>query len=81
MNRTDHNDMTSPPRQHDSFVLRIWREQAGAGAEEPFAWRGWVQHVYSGEAAYVQDVAALLAFIERRAGRLGAAQLRSPRLK
>lgn len=67
--------------RHDSFVLRIWWEQAGASADGPFTWRGWVQHVPSGEAAHVQDLAALLAFIEQRAGRLSADQLPARRLK
>lgn len=62
--------MSSVRGRHDTFVLRIWWEQAGARAQGPFTWRGWVQHVPSGEAAYVQDVAALLAFIEQRTGRL-----------
>lgn len=60
--------MTPLHQRHSSFVLRIWWEETDAAESQPI-WRGWVQHVRSGEAAYVQDVAGLLAFIERWAGR------------
>lgn len=73
--------MIQQHRRYDSFVLRIWWEQNNARADGPPHWRAWVQHVHSGEAAYVQDVATLLAFIERRAGQLDTTHLRTPRLK
>jgi len=47
----------------DSFVVRIWREEGRPG------WRGWVQHVRSGETALVQSPDELLSFIERRTGK------------
>ena len=62
--------MTPLHQQHSSFVIRIWWEQADAAADGRPIWRGWVQHVRSGEAAYVQDLEGLLAFIERWTGRL-----------
>jgi hypothetical protein len=48
-----------------SFVVRIWREEGSAG------WRGWVQHTRSGESTTSQDLDELLAFVERRTGKLG----------
>jgi len=33
-------------------------------------WRGWVQHIRSGEATCVQDLEGLLGFIERWTGKL-----------
>ncbi len=59
--------MTSLHQPHNSFVIRIWWEQAGDS--QPL-WRGWVQHVRSGEEAYVQDLEGLLGFIERWTGKL-----------
>jgi hypothetical protein len=59
--------MTPVHQPRSSFVIRIWWEEAGDS--QPI-WRGWVQHTRSGEAAYVQDLDELLAFIERRTGKL-----------
>jgi hypothetical protein len=54
-----------------SFIVRIWREEGSAG------WRGWVQHTGSGESVFVRELGQLLAFIERRTGKLsGAVQKR-----
>lgn len=73
--------MTSPHQRHSSFVIRIWWEQTGTTADNRPVWRAWVQHVTSGEATYVQDVAGLLAFIERWMGRLSNADKPPARLK
>jgi hypothetical protein len=56
--------MAQRPGQQESFVVRIWRERGQAG------WRGWIQHTRSGESAVVCNVEDLLAFIERRTGKL-----------
>jgi hypothetical protein len=48
----------------NSFIVRIW------WTEEQTEWRGLVQHVHSGEAALVQSLDELVAFIERRTGQL-----------
>ena len=47
-----------------SFVVRLWREEGSSG------WRGWVLHTRSGESTASQDLKELLAFVERRTGRL-----------
>lgn len=49
--------------QRDAFIVRIWRE-AGQSV-----WRGWVQHVRTGEEVCVGSLDALTAFIERRTWR------------
>lgn len=53
----------SLPIRH-SFVVRIWQEEGRA------TWRGWVEHTRTGEAAFVQELAELVSFIEARTGRL-----------
>jgi len=50
--------------RRNSFVVRIWREEGSAG------WRGWVQHTRSGESTVSQNLDELLAFVERRTGKL-----------
>ena len=73
--------MTPLHQRHSSFVIRIWWEQTDAAAGSQPIWRGWVQHVASGEAAYVQDLEGLLAFIQRWTGRLTSENQPSARLK
>ena len=46
--------------QRHSFILRLWRD--GESQE----WKGWVQHVNTGEAIRVRNTAELLAFIDRQ---------------
>jgi hypothetical protein len=63
--------MNTPITQRtNSFILRIWWEELGPDTENQRLWRGWVQHVRSGEAIYFQDVGKLLAFIEEWTGQL-----------
>jgi hypothetical protein len=45
--------------QRESFLVRFWQEQ-----EQP-VWKGWVQHVGSGESASLEDVEDLSAFVKR----------------
>jgi len=52
------------PAVRHAFVVRIWREEGRA------EWRGWVQHALTGDSSYVQDVTALVDFIEQRVGGL-----------
>ncbi len=66
---TIHTNMKPLNQPNVSFILRIWWEEEEAGGGRHF-WRGWVQHVRSGESTYVQDLESLLDFIERWAGRL-----------
>ena len=50
--------------QRESFVVRIWREP---GQPE---WKGWVQHVRSGDSAALNNLDELITFIERWSARL-----------
>ena len=50
---------SSWPVRH-SFVVRIWRE---VGHNQ---WRGWVQHIRTGDERLVEEMDQLLAFIECR---------------
>jgi hypothetical protein len=52
------------PRDRDSFVLRICREEGQPG------WHGWIQHARSRDEAFCRNLDDLLRFIEQRAGRL-----------
>jgi hypothetical protein len=56
--------MEKETMHRESFIIRIWRQEGNPG------WRGWVQHVRSGESGLVQSREELLAFVEGRTGRL-----------
>lgn len=61
----DEEDRTGVQVTHrDAFVVRIWRERDKPG------WQGWVQHADTGESTAVRTTDDLLAFIEKRAGKL-----------
>ncbi len=49
------------PRAH-LFTLRMWEEELGGGQSE---WRGKVQDIASGEAAYFRDWPGLVAVMQR----------------
>jgi hypothetical protein len=47
-------------REHrESFIVRIWQEQ---GQPE---WKGWVQHVRSGESAFLENLDDLSTLVKR----------------
>ena len=73
--------MTCFDQRRNSFLIRIWWESARSVGDGQPAWRGWVQHVRSGETAYVRDWEELLHFIERWAGGFSDAGGPSARLK
>lgn len=50
--------------QRNSFLIRIWREP------DQVQWRGWVQHVRTGEAIFIQDLEQLRDFFECYSGKL-----------
>ncbi|RME81752.1 MAG: hypothetical protein D6775_12815 [Caldilineae bacterium] len=53
---------TQPGRRH-SFILRIWQEHAESSEEAPL-WRGWIQHIGSGESTYLGGFQDLIAFVK-----------------
>ena len=71
--------MTNIPNHRDTFVLRIWREEEDG--REQSAWRGWVQHVSSGDQRYLQSTQELIRFIEGYAGELAEVHQSPERLK
>ena len=62
--------MSGRKSTNQSFILRLWREDE----EDSGIWRGWIQHVGSGEAVFVQNLADFLAFIEQHFGVLADAK-------
>lgn len=65
MDKEDRTGVQTSRR--DAFVVRIWRENGER------SWQGWVQHAGTGESASVRRIDELLAFIEKRAGKLSEA--------
>ena len=66
--------MPGEERSSNSFVVRIWQEQAQESATTSSAWRGWIQHAFTGKARYFHSVGDMLAFIEWYTGPLGRAE-------
>ena len=62
--------MTPVHQPRSSFVIRIWWEEGGTPGDSQPIWRGWVQHVRSGDEVFVQDAEGLLSFIEQWTGKL-----------
>jgi hypothetical protein len=67
MDEPDQGIMTLFEVEAHSFVLRIWREnrEDPAGVAE---WRGWVDHVQSGERTYFRDLAEISRVISHHIG-------------
>ncbi len=70
--QVDH--MPGEERSSNSFVVRIWQEQAQESATTSSTWRGWIQHAFTGKARYFHSVGDMLAFIEWYTGPLGRAE-------
>ena len=62
--------MTTQKQRKNTFLLRIWQESDTNSALQPVLWRAQVQHVQSGENCYVDEIAALIEFIEQQTGTL-----------
>lgn len=58
-------------RQILTFVVRLWRE---ADASSRGRWCGRVEHIPSQEVRYVEDIAAVVRFMERWTDEPDAAQ-------
>jgi hypothetical protein len=54
------------PQRDGSFIVRVWWEPSAE--QGPRHWRGWAQHVRNGNQLSFQQIADLLAFIERETG-------------
>lgn len=70
-----------PPlyERRNSFILRIWWEVENDRNQK--VWRGWIQHVPSGETTYIQNVEGLLYFIEQWTDKLSESNKLSQHLK
>jgi hypothetical protein len=55
MGDSDQGIMTYFESEAHSFVIRLWRENRQP-AHEVGEWRGWVEHVQSGQRHYFQRV-------------------------
>jgi hypothetical protein len=55
MDQQDQGLMTFFEAEAHSFVLRIWRENRH-DPEVPAEWRGWIDHVQSGNRTYFREL-------------------------
>jgi hypothetical protein len=62
MDRQDQSSMSYFESHAHSFVLRIWQESA-EDPESPGEWRGWIEHVQSGQRHYFGHVTELSAIV------------------
>jgi hypothetical protein len=53
--------MEGPCQKRHSFLLRIWWD-------EPYLWRGWVQHIGSLETLNFKNISDLVNFIQKFSG-------------
>jgi len=59
MDNDSGETMADFEREAHSFVIRIWKEPAGKTGE----WRGWINHVQSGQRHYFRDPTAISPII------------------
>ena len=53
--------MSERKSTNHAFILRLWREDDENGG----IWRGWIQHVGSGEKRYLHSQEEILAFVHQ----------------
>ena len=63
-------DMQISKQRRNAFLIRIWRDSPSMDVDHRAQWRARVQHIQSGSSCYVEDLAALTAFIEQWIGDL-----------
>jgi hypothetical protein len=68
MDQSDQGVMTFFEAEAHSFVMRIWRENRDDPADPP-EWRGWLEHVQSGQRHYFRELEEIPAIV---AGYVGA---------
>lgn len=64
MTNSDLGLMTRFEKESHSFVIRMWqenREKSGTTA----VWRGWIEHVQSGQRHHFQKASEIHTFVER----------------
>ena len=55
-------------RQGGSFIVRIWWEHSGGDCQDAHQWRGWIQHVRTGNQTPFRSMSDLTHFIEEELG-------------
>lgn len=63
MDQNDQGIMTYFEADVHSFVMRLWRENQ-EDPDAPAEWRGWIEHVQSGQRHYfreLNDIPAIVA--------------------
>jgi hypothetical protein len=55
-----------------SFIVKIWREQAGEAAKKVI-WRGYITHIPDGERRYLRSLPDATDFIRQYLDQLGVA--------
>lgn len=66
-------------RQGGSFIVRIWWER-NCDDDDAHAWRGWIQHVRTGNQTPFHTMKDLTRFIEHELGILPPAEETAPGL-
>ena len=61
-----------PEHQDGSFIVRIWWERGGGECRSSHHWRGWIQHVRTGNQSPFRTMNDLAGFIEQELGILPA---------
>ncbi len=62
MDQADQGVMTYFEAEAHSFVMRIWRENRD-DPDDPAEWRGWLEHVQSGQRHYFRDLNEIPAIV------------------
>ncbi len=71
MDEADQGVMTYFEAEAHSFVMRIWRENRD-DPDDQADWRGWIEHVQSGQRHYFREVKEIPAIV---AGYVGATEI------
>jgi hypothetical protein len=64
MTEQDEGIMTFFEAEAHSFVVRLWREHQDEAAA-PAEWRGWIDHVQSGQRHYFREITDLSRIVAR----------------
>ena len=62
MDQADQGIMTYFEAEAHSFVMRIWQENRD-DPDDPAVWRGWIEHVQSGQRHYFKELTEIPAIV------------------
>jgi hypothetical protein len=63
--------MDLPDPQVDSFIVKLWTEDAAAGRAGRMKWHGHITHVSDGARRYLKDLDEIKIFIEPYLAEMG----------